>query len=156
MNTISQRLEQAYPDDDKGWGATVNTMREETVGEVRPALLMMLGAVAFVLLIACANVANLIFARTFARRKEIAIRAALGASRPRVVYQLLSESVIISLCGGLLGLVAAHFGIELLLKFFADKLPRMGEIGLDLRCSPLHLRSPSQPASCQAWCPLSP
>jgi len=131
MNTISQRLEQAYPDDDKGWGATVNTMREETVGEVRPALLMMLGAVAFVLLIACANVANLIFARTFARRKEIAIRAALGASRPRVVSQLLSESVIISLCGGLLGLVAAHFGIELLLKFFADKLPRMGEIGLD-------------------------
>jgi len=130
MNTISQRLEQAYPDDDRGWGATVNTMREETIGEVRPALLMMLGAVAFVLLIACANVANLIFARTFARRKEIAIRAALGASRSRVVSQLLSESVIISLCGGLLGLIAAHFGIELLLKFFADKLPRMGDIGL--------------------------
>ena len=131
MNTISQRLEKAYPEDDKGWGAVVNSMREETVGSVRPALLMMLGAVAFVLLIACANVANLILARTFARRKEIAIRSAVGASRPRVIQQLLSESLILSLCGGALGLVAARFGIELLLKFFADKLPRMGEIGLD-------------------------
>jgi putative ABC transport system permease protein len=130
MNTISQRLEQTYPEDDKGWGAIVNSMREETVGNVRPALLMMLGAVAFVLLIACANVANLILARTFARRKEIAIRSALGANRSRIIQQLLSESLIISLCGGALGLVAAHFGIELLLKFFADKLPRMGEIGL--------------------------
>ena len=131
MNTISQRLEKAYPEDDKGWGAVVNSMREETVGNVRPALLMMLGAVAFVLLIACANVANLILARTFARRKEIAIRSAVGASRTRVIQQLLSESLILSLCGGALGLLAARFGIELLLKFFADKLPRMGEIGLD-------------------------
>jgi predicted permease len=131
MNTISQRLEKAYPEDDKGWGAVVHSMREETVGSVRPALLMMLGAVAFVLLIACANVANLILARTFARRKEIAIRSAVGASRSRVIQQLLSESLILSLCGGALGLVAARFGIELLLKFFADKLPRMGEIGLD-------------------------
>jgi predicted permease len=131
MTTISQRLEKAYPEDDKGWGAVVNSMREETVGSVRPALLMMLGAVAFVLLIACANVANLILARTFARRKEIAIRSAVGASRSRVIQQLLSESLILSLCGGALGLLAARFGIELLLKFFADKLPRMGEIGLD-------------------------
>jgi putative ABC transport system permease protein len=131
MNTISQRLEKAYPEDDKGWGAMVHSMREETVGSVRSALLMMLGAVAFVLLIACANVANLILARTFARRKEIAIRSAMGASRARVIQQLLSESVILSLCGGALGLLAAHFGIELLLNFFADKLPRMGEIGLN-------------------------
>jgi putative ABC transport system permease protein len=131
MDTISQRLEQTYPEDDKGWGALVNSMREETVSDVRPALLMMLGAVAFVLLIACANVANLILARTFARRKELAIRSALGANRSRLIQQLLSEALIISLCGGALGLVAAHFGIELLLKFFADKLPRMGEIGLN-------------------------
>jgi len=131
MNTIAQRLEKAYPEDDKGWGAVVNSMREETVGSVRPALLMMLGAVAFVLLIACANVANLILARTFARRKEIAIRSAVGATRSRVIQQLLSESLVLSLCGGALGLLAARFGIELLLKFFADKLPRMGEIGLD-------------------------
>jgi putative ABC transport system permease protein len=131
MNTISKNLEQTYPEDDKGWGAIVRSLREETVGKVRPALIMMLGAVAFILLIACANVANLVLARTFARRKEIAIRSALGASRTRIIGQLLCESVIISLCGGALGLIAAHFGIELLIKFFADKLPRMGEIGLN-------------------------
>jgi putative ABC transport system permease protein len=131
MNTISERLAQTYPDDDRGWGAVVYSLREETVGEVRPALLMMLGAVAFVLLIACANVANLILARTFARRKELAIRSAIGASRSSIVEQLLSESLLISLSGGLLGLVAAHFGIELLTRFFADKLPRMGDIGLN-------------------------
>jgi putative ABC transport system permease protein len=131
MNAISERLEAAYPEDDKGWGAFVHSLREETVGEIRPALLMMLGAVAFVLLIACANVANLILARTFARRKEIAIRSAVGASRARIVQQLLSESLVISVCGGALGLLGAHFGIELLTKVFADELPRMGEIGLN-------------------------
>jgi putative ABC transport system permease protein len=130
MNTISSRLEQAYPADDKGWGAVVVSMRDELVGDVRPALLMMLGAVGFVLLIACANVANLIFARAFSRRKEISIRSALGASRSRIVQPLLIEAVILSLCGGAFGLLFAHFGIELLLKFFADKLPRMGDIGL--------------------------
>jgi predicted permease len=130
MNTISQRLEESYPEDDKGWGASIKSMRDETVGSVRPALLMMLGAVAFVLLIACANVANLILARTFARRKEIAIRTAMGATRTRIVQQLLGESLIISLCGGALGLIAARYGIQLLIKFFADKLPRIGEIGL--------------------------
>lgn len=130
MNAISQRLEQAYPADDKGWGASVTSLREDTVGDVRPALLMMLGAVAFVLLIACANVANLIFARAFSRQKEIAIRSSLGASRTRLILPLLTESVVISLLGGALGLLTAHFGIELLLKFFADNLPRMGTIGL--------------------------
>jgi predicted permease len=130
MNAISRRLEQTYPADDKGWGASVISMRDELVGDVRPALLMMLGAVGFVLLIACANVANLIFARTFSRRKEIGIRSALGASRGRILQPLLTESIIIAIGGGALGLFLAHFGIELLLKFFADKLPRMAEIGL--------------------------
>jgi predicted permease len=130
MNTISSRLGQAYPADDKGWGAVVVSMRDELVGDVRPALLMMLGAVGFVLLIACANVANLIFARAFSRRKEISIRAALGASRSRIVQPLLIEAVLLSLVGGALGLILAHFGIKLLLQFFADKLPRMGDIGL--------------------------
>src|SRR5262249_35448486 len=78
----------------------------------------------------CANVANLIFARAFSRRKEVAIRSALGASRGRIVQPLLTESVIIAVCGGALGLVLAHFGIDLLLKFFADKMPRMAEIDL--------------------------
>jgi predicted permease len=130
MNTISHRLEQSYPADDKGWGARVISMRDDLVGDVRPALLMMLGAVGFVLLIACANVANLIFARVFSRRKEVAIRSALGASRSRIVQPLLTESIIMAVCGGALGLVFAHFGIELLVRFFADKLPRMGDIGL--------------------------
>ncbi len=130
MNTVSHRLEQTYPADDKGWGATVVSMREDLVGDVRTPLLMMLGAVALVLLIACANVANLIFARVFSRRKEIAIRSALGANRARIVQPLLTEAVILSVCGGVFGLLIAHFGIELLLKFFADKLPRMGDIGL--------------------------
>ena len=130
MNIISQHLEQMYPADDKGWGAIVISLRDDLVGDVRPALLMMLGAVAFVLLIACANVANLIFGRAFARRKEIAIRSALGARRSGVVQLLLIESMIVAIAGGALGLISAHYGIELLLKFFADKLPRMGEIGL--------------------------
>src|SRR3984957_14925228 len=131
MNTISQRLEQAYPADDKGWGVVLHPLREETVGDVRPALLMMLGAVAFVLLIASANVANLLLARTFSRRKEIAIRTAMGARRARIVQQLLGESILISLLGGTLGLVAAHFGIQLLLKLFADQIPQLGEISLN-------------------------
>lgn len=130
MDTISRRLEAAYPEDDKGWGAVVKSMREETVGAIRPALFMMLGAVVFVLLIACANVANLVLGRAYARRKEIAIRSAMGATRGRIVGQLLGETVVLSLFGGGLGLLGAHFGIQLLLKFFANKLPRMGEIGL--------------------------
>ncbi len=132
MNTISQRLEQAYPAEDKGWGVVIHPLRDETVGDIRPALLMMLGAVAFVLLIACANVANLLLARTFSRRKEIAIRTAMGALRPRIIQQLLGESVLISIIGGALGLLAAHFGIQLLLKLFADQLPQLGEIGLSV------------------------
>ena len=131
MNTISQRLEQTYPADDKGWGAVLHPLRDETVGNVRPALFMMLAAVAFVLLIACANVANLLLARNFSRRKEIAIRTAMGARRPRIVQQLLGESVLISFIGGALGLVAAHFGIQLLLKLFAAQLPQLGEIKLN-------------------------
>jgi putative ABC transport system permease protein len=130
MNTISERLERTYPADDKGWGASVKSLRDDLVGDVRPALLMMLGAVGFVLLIACANVANLLFGRAFARRKEIAIRSALGASRTNVTQLLLLESLTVALMGGALGLITAQYGIELLLKFFADKLPRMGEIGL--------------------------
>src|SRR5207245_2541050 len=82
------------------WGAVINPMREETVGKIRPALLMMLGAVGFVLLIACANVANLVLARTFARRKEIAIRTAMGATRGRVIGQRLVEEVGVAVGGG--------------------------------------------------------
>jgi putative ABC transport system permease protein len=133
MNTISNRLEQQYPEDDKGWGAVIIPLREQIVGDVRPALLVLLGAVAFVLLIACANVANLTLAKTFARRKEIAIRAALGASRGRVLQQVLVESVLLALTGGALGLLFAHAGTSIITNFLADSLPRSTEIGLDGR-----------------------
>jgi putative ABC transport system permease protein len=132
LSIISQRLQQQYPADDAGWGAKVVPMREELVGDVRPALLVLLGAVAFVLLIACANVMNLVLATTLARRKELAIRTALGASRADLIRQVLIETVTLSLAGGLLGICFAHFGINLIVNFLADQLPRMHEIGLNI------------------------
>jgi len=131
MNTISARLEQAYPEDDKGWGATIVPLREDLVGDVRPALLVLLGAVAFVLLIACANVANLVLAKTLGRRKEIAIRTALGAGWRRVMQQMLAETLLLAVTGGMLGLLVAHGGIRLIVAFFGDKLPQTGAVGLD-------------------------
>jgi predicted permease len=131
MNTISSRLEQQYPADDKGWGAMVVPLREQLVGSVRPALLVLLGAVAFVLLIACANVANLMLAKTLGRRKEIAIRSALGASRARIVQQVLSETILLALAGGILGLLIAHFGVRLISAFLANQLSLSPEVNLD-------------------------
>jgi predicted permease len=131
LSTVSARLEQQYPEDDKGWGATVVPLREQIVGDVRPALLVLLGAVAFVLLIACANVANLVLAKTLARRKEIAIRTSLGASRAVVLRQILAEALLLSLAGGALGLLLARISITLIQKFLADRLPPATEIALD-------------------------
>ncbi len=131
LSAISARLERQYPEDDKGWGATLLPLREQLVGDVRPALLVLLGAVAFVLLIACANVANLVLAKTLARKKEIAIRTSLGASRAVVLRQILAETLILSISGAALGLFLARFGIALMEKFFADQLPSSVEITLD-------------------------
>jgi predicted permease len=131
LSAISARLEQQYPEDDKGWGATVLPLREQIVGDVRPALLVLLGAVAFVLLIACANVANLVLAKTLARKKEIAIRTSLGASRAAVLRQILAETLLLSLAGGVLGLFLARLSITLIQKFLADRLPGSTEIILD-------------------------
>jgi len=131
LSAISSRLEQLYPEDDKGWGATILPLREQLVGDVRPALLVLLGAVAFVLLIACANVANLVLGKILEQKKEIAIRAALGATRSAILRQILAETVLLSLAGGALGLLLARFGVTLIVKFLADRLPRSTEITLD-------------------------
>jgi len=133
MNTISSRLEQLYPADDKGWGAVVVPLHDDMVSDVRPAMLVLLGAVACVLLIACVNVANLILAKGFSRQKEIAIRTALGATSSRLLRQVLTESMLLSLAGGALGLAYAPFGVRLIKAFLADKLPQSVEIGLDLK-----------------------
>lgn len=131
MSTISDRLARQYPEDNKDWGAVVVPLREDIVGDVRPALLVLLGAVAFVLLIACANVANLVLARALARRKEIAIRTALGASRLRLMQQLFFETILLALGGGVAGLMVANFGVDLIVHFLAQQLPRATEISLD-------------------------
>jgi predicted permease len=131
MNTISDRLQQQYPEDDKGWGAVVVPMQQDLVSDVRPALLVLLGAVAFVLLIACVNVANLALAKTFSRQKEIAIRTALGATPARVLRQILTETVLLALSGGALGLAFAHFAVRFIMAFLADRLPQSTAVGLD-------------------------
>jgi len=131
LSAISTRLEQLYPEDDKGWGATIIPLRQQLVGDVRPALLVLLGAVAFVLLIACANVANLVLGKILARKKEIAIRSALGASRLTILRHVLAETLLLSVAGGALGLLLANVGITLVSKFLADRLPRFAQIHLD-------------------------
>lgn len=131
LDTISARLAQQYPADDAGWGAKVMSVREDMVGDVRKPLLILLGAVAFVLLIACANMANLMLAKTLDRRKEIAIRTALGASRGRIVRQVLSEALVLSIAGGALGLFIAQYGTQLVINFFGSNLPRVQDIQVD-------------------------
>src|SRR5580658_1275351 len=131
MDAISARLADEYPEDDKGWGAVVVPLHEDLVGDVRPALLVLLGAVGFVLLIACANVANLLLAKTLARQKEAAIRAVLGASGGRIVRQILVETVLLSAAGGALGFALAHFGVSAIAAFLGDNLPQSMDIAPD-------------------------
>jgi putative ABC transport system permease protein len=121
------------PGEDYGRDATVIPLQEQAVGSVRPTLLLLLGVVGAVLLIACANVANLLLVRGAAREKELAIRSALGGGRARLLRQLLTESVLLSTLGALAGLVLAWFGLRVLIAMLPPDMPRISEIGIDLR-----------------------
>jgi len=131
MDRIGRNLEAAYPDSNKGTGITLVPLKTDVVGDVRGVLLVLLGAVGFVLLIACANVANLLLARSTGRAREFAIRSALGASPARVIRQLLTESVMLGVGGGVIGLLLAKWGTRAILAALPAALPRSEEIGID-------------------------
>jgi putative ABC transport system permease protein len=131
LDTINQRLAQNYVDTNTGWGVRLHDLREQLVGSFRTALLMLFGAVGFVLLIACANVANLLLARAAYRHREIAVRTALGASRVRIVRQLLTESVLLWIVSGAIGLALSVWLIKLLIAISPPNTPRFEEISLN-------------------------
>ncbi|MCU1273165.1 MAG: hypothetical protein JWO48_596, partial [Bryobacterales bacterium] len=132
LSGIAYRLEQQYPQSNTGWDANVVPVREQFVGKTRTALLVLLGAVGFVLLIACANVGNLVLARAASRQKELAIRAAMGAGRWRLTRQLITESVLLSAGGGALGLLIPMWGIDALVSLSPQNLIGLDHVGVSL------------------------
>ena len=133
LSAINAQLAKQFHETNKGWDVIVSTLHERLVREVKPSLLALLGAVGFVLLIACANVANLLLARSATRQKEIAIRAAMGASRTRVLRQMLTESILLSAIGGIAGIVLSIWLTDVLMSMLPEGAPRLEQIGIDYR-----------------------
>ncbi len=133
MDSIAHHLALAFPDADKNVGIAVLSMKQDVVGKITPYLLVLLGAVAFLLLIACANVASLLLVRALRRSGEFAVRKALGAGSGRIVAQLLTESLLLAALGGAAGLLIAFFGTRTALRFLPEVLPRSGEVSMDSR-----------------------
>jgi putative ABC transport system permease protein len=130
-DAIARRLAEQYPDSNTGWNLRLVSLREQLVGNTRPTLFILFGAVGFVLLIACANVANLLLVRAAGRQKEIALRTALGAGRFRIVRQMITESVLLALVGGTVGALLAMWGVDLLVTLSAGSIPPTAHVNID-------------------------